>query len=114
MYAGAFVFPELSIYGHLGVMFLIGTSIIVYRPNLIKHALVSGALMVALTFVFFQIFITIFPGIVNSWWELDKISGVLISGIPLEELLFAFLWGYILGPASETVTKMRLRDILKF
>ena len=114
MYAGAFVFPEITIYSLLLVMFLVGTSIILYRPNLVKHALVTGALMVALTFVFFQIFITMFPGIVQAWWELDRISGILISGIPLEELFFAFLWGYILGPASEVVARMQWKDVFKF
>lgn len=113
MYAGAFVFPEITIYGLLGVMFLIGTSIIIYRPNLVKHAFLSGGLMVVLTFVFFQIFITMFPGIVNAWWELDKLSGILISGIPFEEILFAFLWGYVLGPASEVVARMQWRDVFK-
>ncbi len=114
MYAGAFVFPEMTIYGLLGVMFLIGTTIIVYRPNLVKHAFITGAGMVGLTFVFFQIFITLFPGIVEAWWELDRLSGVIVAGIPFEELLFAFLWGYVLGPASEVVTRIRAKDVLKF
>lgn len=114
MYAGAFVFPSVTIYGLLLVMFLIGSSMIIYRPNLVKHALVTGALMTLLTFVFFQIFITVFPGIVNAWWELDSLSGVLVSGIPLEEILFAFLWGYVLGPASEVVARMQWKDVFKF
>jgi hypothetical protein len=51
---------------------------------------------------------------VEAWWELDRLSGVIVAGIPFEELLFAFLWGYVLGPASEVVTRIRAKDVLKF
>lgn len=109
MYFGAFIMPSVSIYALLVAMLFVGLSILLYRRNLLKHALVSGVLFTVFTFVFFQIFITVFPGIVQDWWDLDKISGILIVGVPLEELLFAFAWGFVLGPASELVARMKLK-----
>ncbi|MBI3984343.1 MAG: hypothetical protein HY344_00160 [Candidatus Levybacteria bacterium] len=35
------------------------------------------------------LFVWLFPGYVEAVWNLKAISGILIVGIPIEELLFA-------------------------
>ena len=34
------------------------------------------------------------PSYITTYWKLDALSGVLFSGIPLEELLFGFFQGF--------------------
>lgn len=112
MYIGAFVFPWATIYVLLITMIFVGLSMAFYRKNLLKHAVGSGVLFTLFTFAFFQIFILVFPGIIEKWWELDSLSGRLIGGVPLEEILFAFAWGFVLGPASELVARMDFKKLL--
>ncbi|MFA5867340.1 MAG: lycopene cyclase domain-containing protein [Actinomycetota bacterium] len=69
------------------------------RPDLIKKMLVSGALFTGFYFVFFLTLVLAYPDYVHHVWNLDALSGILILGVPLEELMFAagfgFLWSSI-------------------
>jgi hypothetical protein len=55
--------------------------------------LVSGGLFLLLYFVVFAAFNLAFPGYVAAVWNLPALSGVVVVGVPLEELLFAFTFG---------------------
>lgn len=69
------------------------------RPDLKRKMFVSAGLFTILYFVYFLTLIAMFPGYVEKVWNLKAISGILIVGIPLEELFFAaslgFLWSSI-------------------
>lgn len=72
------------------------------RPDLIKDSLLSGIFAGLLIFIFYSVFfLKIYPNIVNDWWMLSNISGIIILGIPLEEILWVFCWGLIAGPLYE-------------
>lgn len=109
MYLGVFVFHINSLYVSLAVLFIPGIAMTFYRPRLWKHAFVTGILFTAFSFIYFQVFIALFPGIIESWWRLSHISGSLIAGVPLEEILFAFAWGFAVGPASELAARLKPR-----
>ena len=47
----------------------------------------------ALYFLVFAAFNLAFPGYVAAVWNLRTLSGVLLAGVPLEELMFAFTFG---------------------
>lgn len=66
------------------------------RPDLLKAMLIGSFLFSILYFIiFFLGFVWLFPGYVDAVWNLPVISGILIMGIPLEELLFAATLGAI-------------------
>lgn len=60
------------------------------RPDLLKAMLIGSFLFLVLYFVVFLVgFVWLFPGYVETVWNLPAISGILILGVPIEELLFA-------------------------
>lgn len=65
------------------------------RPDLLRKMLVGGFLFLSLYFIFFLAFNAINPAFVQDVWNFPSISGILILGIPLEELLFAFSVGLL-------------------
>ncbi len=69
------------------------------RPDLKKKMIFSALMFIALYWVYFITLIIAYPGYVERVWNLSEISGVLVLGVPLEELLFAgalgFLWSSV-------------------
>lgn len=74
------------------------------RPDLKKKMLVSAFLFLGIYFVYFLTLILMYPGYVDSVWNISDISGVLILGIPIEELMFAFGLGFFWSSVYEHVT----------
>lgn len=88
------IFTNLnSIYSASIAMFVGGIAAILCRPDLKKKIWIGGLLFLALYFVFFLFFNLIYPGVVQEFWNLSAISGILILGVPLEELMFGFTFG---------------------
>ena len=82
------------------------------RTDLKKKMIVSAFLFLALYFVYFWTLIVIAPvGYVESVWNLVALSGILIIGIPLEELLFALSFGFIWSSIYEHLTWKKLKLI---
>lgn len=73
------------------------------RPDLKKKMFFSAFLFLVIYFVFFLSLIFVFPNYVEKVWNLHAISGILIMGIPLEELLFAFSLGFLWSSIYEHV-----------
>jgi hypothetical protein len=63
------------------------------RLDLWLKMAVSGLLFLLLYFVTFFAFNLAFPGYVQAVWNLREVSGLLVWGVPLEELMFAFTFG---------------------
>ena len=83
------------IYSAIIASFIGGISAILCRRDLKKKILIGGLSFLILYFIFFFIFNIIYPRTVQEIWNLSAISGVLIFGVPLEELLFAFTFGML-------------------
>lgn len=80
------------------------------RPDLKRKMFVSSGLFTALYFVYFLTLIAMFPGYVEKVWNLKAISGILIVGVPLEELLFATSLGFLWSSVYEHLKWKKLRD----
>ena len=104
MVVGSVVLRYNSIYVSASGFIVIALVMLVLRHDLIKVALFSGILVGCLMFVFYLIFLSIFPGAIHQWWMLKNLSGILIFGVPLEELMWGFGWGMIAEPASNSST----------
>lgn len=81
------------------------------RPDLKKKMMVSALIFSGLYFFYFLTLIAISPGYVEQVWNLEAISGILIFGIPLEELLFALSFGFIWSSIYEHLAWKRLKLI---
>ncbi len=81
------------------------------RPDLKKKMITSAFIFLGVYFVYFLTLIALYPGYVEQVWNLKAISGILILGIPLEELLFALSFGFIWSSIYEHITWKRLKLI---
>ncbi len=64
------------------------------RPDLGKKMIASAGFFLVLYYFYFLTLIAAYPGYVEQVWNLKNLSGILITGIPLEELLFAITLGF--------------------
>lgn len=76
-------------------------SIWVERKDLIKNSIAGGSLYLLIYFLALSLFNFLFPYFLEQSYNLQNISGLLIAGIPLEELLFAFSFGMMWAPIYE-------------
>ena len=99
------------IYSSIIAMIVGGLSACYCRPDLKKKIITSGFLFLGLYFFYFLSLIVMYPGYVEKVWNLSVISGVLVLGIPLEELMFAFSFGFLWSSIYEHIAWKKLRLI---
>jgi hypothetical protein len=92
-FLGLYLLPWNPIYPAIVAMFFGALATIACRPDLSANTLVGGALF-ALYYLFFMLGLEwSAPGYIHRVWNLGELTGVLLYGIPLEELLFGFAFG---------------------
>ena len=90
-----------SIYAAFAAFAVFIAGLLWLRADLAVNALVSGLLFMIITFFFYLSFLSLFPNIVEAWWNLAHISGMRVVEIPIEELIWAFGMGMAGGPLYE-------------
>ena len=74
------------------------------RPDLAGRTVIGGLLFLFLYAVFMLALRWSAPGYIASVWNLRALTGVLVGGIPLEELLFGFTFGAYWSSVYEHLT----------
>lgn len=87
-----------SIYSSAILLLLCGIFTLALRRDLFVSAVVSGVTFALCTGLFFEVFIYLFPTVVNAWWNVDALTWTNELGYPAEELLWAFAFGFSVGP----------------
>lgn len=111
--APAVVFPPLymlpwnPIYPAMAAMALGAFATVLCRPDLASKTWVGALLFVAYYAVFMLGLEWSVPGYIDRVWNLRALSGVLIYGVPLEELLFAATFGMYWAGIYEHLTWRR-------
>ena len=90
-------------------MFVGGISVALCRPDLKKKVFIGGFLFLVLYFIFFLLFNLFYPNAVYNYWNLQAISGILLLGVPLEELIFAFTFGLMWSSVYEHIRGYKIR-----
>ncbi len=90
-------------------LLIIGIVVIIVRRDLWQDALTSGFLVAFLVLPFFWVFMFLSPGIIEKTWLFDHLSGIRVIGVPLEDIIFYFLVGFVVGPFYEYWQGKRLR-----
>ncbi|WP_435626495.1 lycopene cyclase domain-containing protein [Candidatus Ferrigenium straubiae] len=85
--------PWNPIYPGIVAMALGGIANVLCRPDLLRNTLIGGGLFLLLYAIFMLLLIFFAPGYIEQVWNLPALSGVLLGGIPLEELAFGFAFG---------------------
>ena len=96
------------IYSASIAMFGGGIAAMLCRPDLKRKICVGGTMFLAIYFVFFLLFDLTYPGLVQNVWNLSVLSGILIIGVPLEELMFAFTFGMLWSSVYEHALWLRM------
>lgn len=74
------------------------------RPDLKVKGLVGGAVFLVLYALFMLGLVWLTPGYIPQVWNLAALSGGLVAGIPPEELLFGFVFGWYWAGVYEHFT----------
>jgi len=102
--------PWNPIYPGIVALALGGIANVLCRPDLLRNTLVGGMLFLSLYAIFMLLLIFFAPGYIEQVWNLPAISGVLLAGIPLEELAFGFAFGLYWAGIYEHFTWHRVQS----
>lgn len=95
------IFHINSMYSNIIGFCLLLLIIIVSRPDLLVDSLVSGITVGILCMTGYTVMFFFYPRLIADWWLLQNTSGILIRGIPLEEIVWFFMFGLVCGPMYE-------------
>ena len=85
--------PWNPIYPAIGALAIGGVANAACRPDLAWNTLLGGVLFFGFYGLFMVLLLIAAPGYIEQVWNLPALSGVLVGGIPLEELAFGFAFG---------------------
>ncbi len=90
LFAGLLLFTEVHPSQSSALsMFLGGIIILIKRRDLVKKVLFTSLFFTISYLVNFKIFIITFPEFIEKYYSLSNLTGILLYGVPFEELLFA-------------------------
>jgi len=89
------------IYTVIASMLIGGILTVCCRPDLLAKMLGGALLFGTFYFLFFLTLVGVHPDYVARVWNLEALSGVLVLGVPLEEILFALTLGFLWSGAYE-------------
>lgn len=94
------------------IAMLIGAISTLYcRPDLKVKIWVGGGLFFVLYFIFFELLNVLYSGYVSAVWNFKNISGSLIFGVPIEELLFGFTFGMFWSSIYEHLLWYKIKHL---
>jgi hypothetical protein len=93
LFVPLYFLPWNAIYPSLLCLLIGAIASVICRPDLRRKTLIGGLLFFGLYLVFMLGLLWSSPGYIERVWNLRALSGVLIAGIPLEELLFGLTFG---------------------
>jgi len=101
------------IYCGIIAMFAGAVSTLYCRPDLKAKIWLGGLLFTLLYFIYFGSILLFYPDYVTLYWNLDALTHILVLGVPLEELLFAFSFGMLWSSLYEHLYWHKLVKELK-
>lgn len=110
-----FAFPLLSIlqwnpiYPAILAMTAGAFGNVLCRPDLFNKTWIGGVLFLGYYVIFLIGLEIIAPGYIQRIWNLEALSGVIFARMPLEELLFAVVFGMYWSGIYEHFTWRRIR-----
>ena len=88
-----YLLPWNPIYAGILALLIGAAATLACRPDLARKTWVGGALFLGYYVIFLLGLEWLAPGYIARVWNLAALSGVLVLGMPLEELLYAVAFG---------------------
>lgn len=85
--------------------------IVYYRRDLIKTSIGTGFISLGFALVLYPVLLWFNPGFVQQTYLLDQLSGILILGVPVEEFIWFFTSGCMVGPYYELYNEVEVVDL---
>ncbi len=104
LFPALYFLPWNPIYPGIVAMVGGGVAAVLCRPDLRRNTLAGGLLFLLLYTVFLLGLKWSAPGYIEQVWNLKALSGVILYGLPLEELLFGFSFGMFWAGVYEHFT----------
>ncbi|MDO8524688.1 MAG: lycopene cyclase domain-containing protein [bacterium] len=96
------------------VTFIFGITVIfILRRDLIFNSLISGFLVVLISFATYSIMDLITPGWVREFWYFRNTPDIIILSVPIDDLFWNFLAGAFIGPLYEFWKGGKVKPFLK-
>lgn len=105
-----FVFHVHSVISTSIGMLIASFMIIERRKDLLPAMLWSAFLMPTISIPAYFIFVFLSPGSVDAFWNFSQITGYRLIGIPIEDILWFALAGFLMGGVVEFGFDFRLID----
>lgn len=102
-----YLLPWNPIYAGIATMVLSAIAAVTCRPDLKSNTLLGGVLFLTLYSIFLLGLKWSAPGYVEQVWNLNALSGIMIYGLPVEELMFGFSFGLVCTGIYEHFTWRR-------
>jgi len=90
---------------------LFGFLLLLLRRDLFIPSLLNALLMLSLSLVIYNILIIVFPQFVERTYLFKTLTGIKLTGIPVEEFIFYFFFGLAIIPMYEYWQGLKLRSI---
>jgi hypothetical protein len=95
IWSSAFLLPWNPIYADIAAMVVGAIAAVLCRPDLKPNTLLGGVLYLAFYTIFLLGLKWSLPGYIEQVWNLKALSGIVIYGLPIEELMFGFSFGLV-------------------
>ena len=97
-----FYYFELNSFISSILSMFIPTLVIWYlRKDLIVDSVFTAFILLIITFVGFGFMNLIDPGFIYKWWLFEYLSGIIIWGVPVEDIIWFFAVGLFVAPFYE-------------
>jgi len=106
-----FIFPDKTIYNAAIASIIAALVMAIRRRDLIMQIVVSAIVFTILYFLLFLVFNRLFPEFVSTIYVLENFWGIMVLGVPLEEIMFAFSLGACWSVFYEYIRGYRTRDL---
>ena len=100
-----------SIYAAILSFIIVWLITIFVRPDLFALSIKTALLVTVFITIGYKCLLFLKPDLIEEWWELDNISGILLSGIPLEEFLYFAAIGLAFGPLYELWKGIKIKRV---
>ena len=93
-----------SIIAHIIPPCVVGVIIAYANHHNLQQQLVTAMIATAGTIIVFHILMIIHPNLFIDIWNLERLSGIFLFDIPIEEILFSFALGFGASLASDYIS----------
>lgn len=88
-----------------------GVILLILRRDLFVSSITNGFLMAIISLPVYYLSLLISPTFIQKTWLLPNLSGISLTGIPIEDIIFYFLVGFVAAPLYEYWQGLALRNM---